>query len=100
MKFPPNFTRILCDYVFITLGQNFLVTVEAHRKPVGETDYKALKLFDRILEENKQTNQLFLYVQKSADDRYLLPVDNKNSSFIPEQRKNRLNHFLKISNGL
>ena len=26
---------------------------------------------------------------------YLIPVDNKNSIFIPEQRKNRLNHFLK-----
>ena len=50
----------------------------------------------RILEENKQTNQFFLYVQKSIDICYLIPVDNKNSIFIPEKRKNRLNHLLKI----
>ena len=31
---------------------------------------------------------------------FLPPVDKKNSIFIPEQRKNRLNHFLKITNGL
>ena len=31
---------------------------------------------------------------------YLIPVYNKNSIFIPEHRKNRLNHFLKITNGL
>ena len=45
-------------------------------------------LFARILEEDKQTNQLFLYVQKSTDNCYLIPVDNKNSIFIPEQKKN------------
>ena len=33
-------------------------------------------LFARILEQNKQTNQLFLYVQKSTDNFYLIPVDN------------------------
>ena len=44
----------------------------------------------------KQTNQLFLYVQKSTDNGYFIQVDNKNSRFIPEQRKKRLNHFLKI----
>ena len=32
--FPLNFTRTHCDYVFITQGQNFHVTVEAHRKTV------------------------------------------------------------------
>ena len=53
-------------------------------------------LFARILERNKQTNQLFLYVQKRTDNCYLIPDDNKNSIFIPEQRKNRLNHLLKI----
>ena len=47
-------------------------------------------VFDRILEQNKQTNQLFLNVQKSTDNCYLIPVDNKNSIIIPEQRKNRL----------
>ena len=45
-------------------------------------------LFARIME------------QKSTDNCYLISVDNKNSFFIPEQRKNRLNHFLKITNGL
>ena len=45
-------------------------------------------LFARILERNKQTNQLFLYVQKRTDNCYLIPDDNKNSIFIPEQRKN------------
>ena len=53
-------------------------------------------LLARILEQNKQTNQLLLYVQKSAGNCYLIQVENKNSSFISEQRKNRLNHFLKI----
>ena len=57
-------------------------------------------LFARILEQNKQTNQLFLYVQKSTDNCYLIPVEYKNLIFIPEQRKNRLNHLLKITNGL
>ena len=51
-------------------------------------------LFALILEQNKQTNQLFRYVQKSTDN--LIPVDNKNSIFIPEQRIKRLNHLLKI----
>ena len=31
---------------------------------------------------------------------YYIPVDNDNSIFIFEWRKNRLNHFLKITNGL
>jgi len=53
------------------------------------------QLLARNLEQNKQTSQLFLYVQKSTDDCYLIQVDNKNSSFIPEQRKSQLNHFLK-----
>ena len=57
-------------------------------------------LFARILEQNKQRNQLFLYVPKSADNCYLIPVDNKNSIFIPGQRKNRYNHFLEVTNGL
>ena len=50
-------------------------------------------LFARILEQSKQTNQRFLYVQKSTDNCYLIPVDNKNSIFIPEQREGRLNPF-------
>ena len=54
--------------------------------PVGQTDKKK-HLFARILEQNKQKNQLFLYVQKSTDNCYLIPVDNKNLSLIPEQRK-------------
>ena len=62
-----------------------------------------------LLEQNKQTNQLFLYVQKITDNCYLIRVDNKTSIFIPEQRKNRLHHRLnnnlnnasvKITNGL
>ena len=39
-------------------------------------------------------------MSKRTDDCYLLPVDNKKSIFIPEQSKNRLNYFLKITNGL
>ena len=37
-----------------------------------------------------KNKKLFLYVQKSTDNCYLIAVDNKNSIFIPEQRKNRL----------
>ena len=53
-----------------------------------------MHLFTRILEQNKQTNQ------KSTIHCYLIPVDNKNSIFIPKQKKNRINHFLKITNGV
>ena len=48
----------------------------------------------------KQTNYLFLYVLKSADNCYFIRVDNKNPIFIPEKRKNRLNHFLKYASTL
>ena len=44
----------------------------------------------RAKQTNKQTSQLFLYVQKSTDNCYLIPVDNKNSIVIPEQKKNHL----------
>ena len=63
-------------------------------------------LFARILEQNKQTNKsTFSLCPKETDNCYLIPVDNKNSIFIPEKRKNRLNHLLKnasvkITNGL
>ena len=42
-----------------------------------------------FLEQNKERNHLFRYVQKCTDNCYLIPVDNKNSSFIPELTKNR-----------
>ena len=48
-------------------------------------------LFSRISEQ-KKTNQ---NIQKSTDNCSLIPVENKDSSFISEQRKNGLNHFLK-----
>ena len=44
--------------------------------------------------EFNQTILLCLLI--SCISRYLIPVENKNSSFIPEQRKKRLNHFLEI----
>ena len=40
--------------------------------------------------------ELLFLSKKTTDDCYLIPVNNKNSSFIPEQRKKRLNHFLEI----
>ena len=92
MKFPPNFKRTHCDYVFITL-----VAVKGNQNLLGKRIKKHLSCL--IAFRAKQT-KLFLYVQKSTDDCYLLPVDNKESIFIPEQRKTRLNHFLKITNGL
>ena len=77
------------------------LTNDFHGKPVGQINRLRKHLFARILEENKQTNKsTFLYVQKSTDNCYLIPVDNKNSIFIPEQRKNRLNHLLKNTNRL
>ena len=45
----------------------------AHRKIVRQTEYNNL-LFARILFLSK----------KSTDDCYLIPVENKNSTFIPE----------------
>ena len=81
---------------------NIQETFSFHSRGTSKQLGKRIKkhLFDSILEQNKQTNTLFLNVQKSADNCYLISVDNKNSIFIPEQRKNRLNHFLKITNGL
>ena len=69
-----------------TQVQNFLVTVEAHQKQF---------LFARILKPNKPAKGRLFLSEKSTDDCYLIPVKNKNSSFIPEQRKKRLN-FLEI----
>ena len=34
---------------------------------------------------------------KRTDDSYLISVENKKSSFTPEQMKKGLNHLLKIS---
>ena len=79
-------------------GKSFLSLPRHIEKQLGKRIKK--HLFARILEQNKQTNQLFLYVQKSTDNCYLIPVDNQNSIFIPEQRKNRLNQFWKITNSL
>ena len=44
---------------------------------------------------NKQTNKLFLSKKNTDADCYLIPVENKNSNFIPEQIKGKkpLNHF-------
>ena len=72
---------------------NIRATFSCHCRGTTKTSWaNGLKkhLFVRIWEQNKQTNQLFLYVQKSTDNCYLIPVDNKHSIFIPEQRKNRL----------
>ena len=89
--------RIHCDYMFLT------AKCSCHcRGTLKTSGAKGLKrhLFPRILEQNKQTNKLFFNVQKNTDNCYSIPVDNKNLIFIPEQRKNRFNHFLKITNGL
>ena len=53
-------------------------------------------LFARILKPNKPAKDRLFLSKKSTDDCYLIPVNNKNSSFIPEQRKKRLNNFLEI----
>ena len=53
-------------------------------------------LFARILKPNKPAKGRLFLSKKSTDDFYLIPVNNKNLSFIPEQRKKRLNHFLEI----
>ena len=77
-----------------TQVQNFLVTVEAHQKQLG----KRIKnfLFARILKPNKPAKGRLFLSEKSTDYCYLIPVKTKNSSFIPEQRKKRLNNFLEI----
>ena len=53
-------------------------------------------LFARILKPNKPAKGRLFLSKKSTDDCYLIPVKNKNSNFIPEQRKKRLNNFLEI----
>ena len=77
-----------------TQVQNFLVTVEAHQKQLGKRSKNFL--FARILKPNKPAEGRLFLSEKSTDDCYLIPVKNKNSSFIPEQRKKRLNNFLEI----
>ena len=47
-------------------------------------------------EPNKPAKGRLFLSKKSTDDCYLIAVKNKNSSFIPEQRKKRLNNFLEI----
>ena len=73
--------------------QTFLVTVEAHRKTIRQAEYKKF-LFARILKPNKPAKDRLFLSKKTTDDCYLIPVNNKNSSFIPEERKKRLNNFL------
>ena len=73
--------------------QNFLVTVEAHRK-TGKRNKRKNFLLARILRPNKPAKDRLFLSKKSTDDCYLIPVNNKNWSFIPEQRKKRLNRFL------
>ena len=53
--------------------------------------------FARILKPNKPAKDRLVLSKKSTDDCYLIAVKNKKSSFIPEQRKKRLNNFLEIS---
>ena len=57
-------------------------------------------MFARILEQNKQTNKqinsVFLYVQKSTDNCYLIPAENKIRVSFLNKDKNRSNHFFKI----
>ena len=71
-----------------TQVQTFLVTVEAHQKQLGKRS--------KNLKPNKPAKGRLFLSEKSTDDCYLIPVKNKNSSFIPEQRKKRLNNFLEI----
>ena len=65
-----------------------------------DTSKNSCSLAFRIKQTNKQINyinQLFLYVQKSTDNCYLIPVKNKNSSFISEKKKTDQNTFLKYA---
>ena len=72
-----NFTRTHCDYVFITYGQNWKTVGQMIKEALVRSHFRA-----------KQTNQLFLNVQKNTDNCYLIPFQNKNLGFISEQRKN------------
>ena len=53
-------------------------------------------MFARILKPKKPAKGRLFLSKKSTDDCYLIAVKNRNSSFIPEQRKKRLNNFLEI----
>ena len=65
------------------------------RATVGQKVKRAnARLHFRAKQINKST--IFLYVQKSTDNCYLIPVENKTSSFISEQKNKRLKHFLKL----
>ena len=74
--------------VFLSLSRHI-------EKQLGKRSKKNF-LFARILKPNKPAKDRLFLSKKGTDDCYLIPVKNKNSSFIPEQRKKRLNHFLEI----
>ena len=74
--------------------QTFLSLSRHIKKQLGKRNKKFL--FARILKPNKPAKGRLFLSKKSTDDCYLIAVKNKNSSFIPEQRKKRLNNFLEI----
>ena len=80
----------LCEHkckIFLSLSRHI-------KKQLGKRSKNFL--FAHILKPNKPAKGRLFLSKKSTDECYLIAVKNKNSSFVPEQRKKRLNNFLEI----
>ena len=91
----PYFFRELIAITCVEHKCKIFFSLSRHiKKQLGKRSKNVL--FARILKPNKPAKGRLFLSKKSTDDCYLIPVKNKNSSFIPEQRKKRLNNFLEI----
>ena len=92
----PYFLRELIAITCVEHKCKIFLSLSRHiEKQLGKRSEKNF-LFARILKPNKPAKDWLFLSKKSTDDCYLIPVNNKNSSFIPEQREKRLNNFLEI----
>ena len=91
----PYFLRELIAITCVEHKCKIFLSLSRHiEKQLGKRSEN--NLFARILKPNKRAKDRLFLSKKTTDDCYLIPVNNKNSSFIPEQRKKRLNNFLEI----
>ena len=83
----PYFLRELIAITCVEHKCKIFLSLSRHiEKQLGKRSKKNF-LFARILKPKKTSKRSIISVQKD-DDCYLIPVNNKNSSFLPEQRKN------------
>ena len=79
------------------VGSNLIWGSDFFRVPSGFYQHLISHVYISFSHSLKPAKDRLFLSKKSTDDCYLIPVNNKNSSFIPEQRKKRPNHFLKYA---